>query len=81
MPMIRLIMNGDNAMSKEEMGKVIHLTDDFTIMRLKGGMQSGKSSLMLRINLPDGRIVLQETSVDCFTAAARAFKVADEAGV
>jgi hypothetical protein len=36
-------------------------------------MASGKPSVMLRIDLPDGRVVLAETSLRLFAAAAHAF--------
>ncbi len=32
------------------------------VARLTGGMQSGKSSVMFRMDLPDGTVVLWETS-------------------
>lgn len=39
---------------------------------LAAGMTSGKPSVMFRIHLPDGRIVLAETSLALFASAARA---------
>jgi hypothetical protein len=39
---------------------------------LPGGMQSGRPSVMLRFELPDGNTVLAETSARLFCTAARA---------
>lgn len=69
---IHLILNGDGAFSdlagKEE--SVIHLTGPFTIAALERGMTSGNPSLALRFDLPDGKVVIQETSVSAFLTAA-----------
>lgn len=37
------------------------------------GMQSGKASVMFCFTLPDGKVVLVETSLAVFLAAAQAF--------
>jgi hypothetical protein len=37
-------------------------------------MQSGKTSVMIRMNLPDGSVALGETSLALLLAAARAFE-------
>ena len=65
MPIIHLILDGDNAFAdlRDREADIIHLTDDFTVSALEGGMTSGNASLVIRIDLPDGRVVLQETSV------------------
>lgn len=80
MPAITIIRDGDNAypdlLAKRD--KIIHVTTPWSVSRLKGGMQSGKSSVMIRIDLPDGRIVMAETSMELFQSAARVFKIADE---
>lgn len=41
---------------------------------LEGGMKSGKPSAALRLDLPDGRIVIAETSLALFLTAADALK-------
>lgn len=41
---------------------------------LQAGMASGKPSVVLRVNLPDGRIILTETSLALFLTAADALK-------
>lgn len=45
-----------------------------SIALLKGGMQSGKSSVSFRIDLNDGTVIIAETSLTLFLAAARAFQ-------
>ena len=76
MTIIRVILEGDGAF-KDLQGRedsVIHCIGEFTVAALTGGMQSGRPSLMLRIDLPDGRVVLQETSLGAWimtTAALR----------
>lgn len=83
MPLIRLILDGDNAFPdlKDKIGTdaVVHLADEtkWTIVRLQSGMTSGKNSLTLRIDLPDGRTLLAETSVAAFMATAAALGAAE----
>jgi hypothetical protein len=42
---------------------------------LPGGMQSGKSSVTFRIELPDGRTLLTETSLALLESAVRAMRI------
>jgi len=65
MPVIRVILEGDGALA-DMVGReadVIHLTSPFTVAALAGGMETGAPSLGIRIDLPDGRVVFQETSL------------------
>lgn len=75
-PIIRLILEGDGAFKdladKEE--RVIHLTGPFTVAALERGMRSGNPSLSIRIDLPDGRVVVQETSMRMWLTVARALE-------
>lgn len=72
---IDLHLHGDNAYP-DLAGRpeaVIHLGNDappIGITALAGGMMSGNASVMLRIDLPDGRVVLAETSLRLFLGAA-----------
>ena len=52
---------------------------DLAIARLPRGMASGRSSVAIRVDLPDGRVVVAETSMALFLACAGAFKAAEEA--
>lgn len=52
----------------------IHLGNGAPALRvavLEGGMESGKPSIALRIDLPDGKSVIAETSARLFCTAAR----------
>ncbi len=76
MPAMTITMNGDGAWpdldSRQE--DVIHLANDAVIevAMLEGGMSSGLPSVAFRFDLPDGRVVVAETSWRLFAAAARA---------
>lgn len=48
------------------------------IARLPMGMGSGKSSIAVRIDLPDGRVVIAETSLVLLRSALRAIEVREE---
>ena len=49
-------------------------TESLSVALLPGGMSSGKASVALRIDLPDGRTVIAQTSHELFEGAARAFR-------
>ena len=53
---------------------LIHLADDahIEVGTLRGGMQSGKDSAAFCFTLPDGKVVVAETSVELILALARA---------
>lgn len=59
-------------------GDLIHLSNGnvIEIAMLRGGTKSGKPSLSIRIDLPDGKVVIAETTLDLFVTAARAFEAA-----
>jgi hypothetical protein len=73
-----MIMDGDNCWPdlKDKHDKVIHLSNDalpIQVALLDKGMTSGRPSVTIRIDLPDGRVVLAETSLRLFVAAGRGF--------
>lgn len=57
---------------------VIHVTGPIEVGTLDSGMESGKPSVMFCFTLPDGRVVIAETSLELFTAAARGLAAAHE---
>jgi hypothetical protein len=62
-------------------GQMIHHAQSFHLGALPGGMQSGKTSIAIIVELPDGRShVFAEASLREFHAAAKAIfaKYADE---
>ena len=81
MPTIVLKLNGDGAhpdlAGKIGTDQVVHLGNEAPPIQLSGlenGMSSGKPSVMIRLDLPDGRTVLAETSLALLLIAADAFK-------
>lgn len=45
-------------------GRVIHMGNmTFDMVGIPGGMTSGKPSVMFRFDLPDGRVLIAETSL------------------
>ncbi len=50
---------------------VIHTKDAISLGVLDGGMTSGSPSVALRIDLPDGRTVIAETSAKLFVGHGR----------
>lgn len=76
MPVIKLILDGDNAFfdlqSRES--DIIHRTGPFTVAALVRGMKSGHPSLAIRIDLPNSKVLIQETSVAAWLAVARALE-------
>ncbi len=53
---------------------VHHTTEPIGVTGLMGGMESGKPSVALRIDLQDGSSVIAETSLALFLSAADALK-------
>lgn len=48
------------------------------VARLPKGMESGKSSVSIRIDTEDGQVVWAETSLELFLMAAKIFVAAEE---
>lgn len=73
---INVLLDGDGVWPDlaDKRDQVIHLANGTSIdlAALPGGMTSGRTSVALRINLPDGRIVIVETSWRLLATAARA---------
>lgn len=72
---LSLQLDGDAAYPDllDRAADVIHLANDappIGVTALPGGMTSGRTSVMLRIDLPDGRVVLAETSLRLFLLTA-----------
>ena len=83
MPVIRINTGGDNAWSdlrqmvEANDPRLIQAMGDETVWALtilEGGMVSGRYSVGLRLDLPDGRHVVAETSWDAFRAAFLALR-------
>lgn len=78
MPVISVNLDGDNAWPELARGPsdvVVHLPDvRWRLAALAGGMASGAPSLALRLDLPDGRVVIAETSLAAWIAATCALR-------
>ncbi len=77
MPQMTLNLDGDNAwpdLRDMPSNKIVWLPETAMIQvaALDGGMSSGKPSVTFRIDLPDGRVVLAQTSARLFVMAAAA---------
>ena len=73
MPAINLILDGDGAFFdlQGREGDIIHRKAPFTVVALPRGMRSGHPSLAIRIDLPEKKVLIQETSVAAWLAVAR----------
>lgn len=68
-------LDGDNAWPELADKEVIHLGQGAPAIQvavLNGGMASGRPSVAIRVDLPDGRHVIAETSARLFCSAGRA---------
>lgn len=77
MPVIKLILEGDNAfrdLQGRKASDIIHLTGPFTVAALPKGMKSGHPSLAIRVDLPGKKVLILETSVAAWQAVARALE-------
>lgn len=70
---LNLQLDGDNAWP-ELVNRRVAFADNLSIAGLAGGMQSGRPSVMLRIDLHDNRTVICETSLALFLTAADALR-------
>jgi hypothetical protein len=68
-------LDGDNAWPELQNKPYIHFADDappIQVAVLDAGMTSGRPSVALRLDLPDGQTVIAETSARLFCTSARA---------
>lgn len=81
--MIPLVIeiDGDNAWAdlRDDPDRVIGAVETFRIARLARGMTSGATSVAIRIDLPDGKVVIAQTSLKLLSAAVSAFQARDVA--
>lgn len=88
MPAIKLHVNGDGCwpdltIERLQTGEgIINMMGNdqppLELAALRGGMASGATSVTLRINLPDGQVLLTETSLALLDMAVQTFKGAHE---
>jgi hypothetical protein len=81
MPTFDIKLDGDGVWpelgEKARQGKLIHLGNDAVIGlgALAGGMSSGRASVAFRFDLPDGGVVLAETSLRALYTATKAIVI------
>jgi hypothetical protein len=77
-PYIELKLDGEGAwpdlVEKREHGELIHV-GGFELGALEAGMESGRPSIAIRIDLPDGRVVIAESSLRLFLTAYEALVI------
>lgn len=77
MPSMRIVLEGGDAWpdlaAKVRAGMVDHVKGHMEVAALAFGMTSGRPSVAFRIDLPNGRTVIAETSLELFVAAGKAF--------
>jgi hypothetical protein len=74
---IDLKLVGDKAWPDIKDRHIIHLGNDappIGLTVLEGGMASGKPSVAIRLDLPDGRIVVAETSLALLETSIKAIR-------
>lgn len=74
MPSMQINLDGDGVWPDLHEKEVIN-TLVVAVAALGGGMTSGRPSVSFRIDLPDGRVVIAETSMRIFVNAANAFRI------
>jgi hypothetical protein len=86
MPALNIVLDGDNCwpdlIQKRDQGQLIDLMGDqappIGLALLAGGMASGKSSVTIRLDLPDGHTLITETSLALLGHAADVMRSRDE---
>lgn len=72
---LRIITQGDGAWP-DLAGKTVVKSDDIEMAALARGMTSGRPSVTIRVNLPDGTVVIAQTSLQLLMTAVDAFRAA-----
>lgn len=82
MTSIKIIMDGDGCWpdldGKVGTPEVLHVTQGLEFARLRKGTAAGKTSVTIRLPLPDSRVLLAEVTLEMLTAAVKAFRAAEE---
>ncbi len=72
MPVIHIALNGDGALKEINPDKMIPIPEDgaWTIGVLEKGMKSGRDSIFIAFEMPDGQTIVAQTSAAAFFAAS-----------
>ena len=76
MPVLHILPYGDGRWTDLDPERTTWLRDagQLTVAGLSKGLQSGLPSVAIRIDLPDGSVVVAETTLRLFLTAADALK-------
>lgn len=74
MPQLNILLEPDAALKGVDPDTVVFINTPVTVANMTGGMQSGKPSIMIIADLPDGKKAVIETSAELFMTAAEAFR-------
>jgi hypothetical protein len=77
-PEIDLNLHGDGAWPDLAPGTYKDGGFRIGVVRLRGGMASGKDSLAIRLESPDGDVMVAQTSVAAWLVVADALRAAEE---
>lgn len=73
---VKFIEKGDGAWNELDLDTIVNITGPdapaIQVCAVKRGMDSGLPSVLIRMDMPDGRVVIGETSARLFVTAARA---------
>lgn len=65
-------LNGDGAWTDLAEREIVHLRDiNIELAVLDGGLASGRPSVAIRLDLPDGKTIIAETTARLFVSAGR----------
>jgi hypothetical protein len=74
MVIMRLRERPEGAFADVDRDAIIETTTPIQVIRVPKGMDSGASALILRIDLPDGRVVAAKTTAKLFLDVADAIR-------
>lgn len=66
----KFIQGDETAYPDLEIDKIVQ-SNDLRLVVIDKGMKGGQPSVALRVDLPDGRVVISETSARLFCTSAR----------
>lgn len=66
--------NGDGSFADVPRGRLKHVVSMITVNVLEGGTASGRPSVALRLELPDGTVVCAETTARLFAMTGNALQ-------
>lgn len=77
---LSVFIDGDNCWTdlKKDDSRILHFGPIASVARLPMGTASGRSSIAFRVDLPDGRVVIGETTLALLKAAMAAFEGAEQ---